>query len=363
LDLYQSMLRPILFRIDAERAHELGKTVLRRRRLWTALAGRYHVADPRLRTELAGLTLANPVGLAAGLDKDSEMLDAFQALGFGYAIPGSIRGQQAADNPSPKILRYVDRRSLINCTGFPSRGAAYSAPRLAAFRKRRSTLTVVPNITGFTVEEYLRVLEAVQPHADAIEISLSCPNEKYDEHDFLYPETFKRLMGALNDRKRVPFFLKIRNHNSAEERENRFRLIELAVEFGLDAVMLPGARIAAEPRLSLGRGNLGGRDAFPSTLENIRDVHAITRGRTQIKALGGIFSAEDAYDAIAAGASAVELLTGLIYEGWAIASRINRGLLRLMDQRGVADVRALVGSADRMPAPVSPRVVARAVAG
>ena len=141
------------------------------------------------------------------------------------------------------------------------------------------------------------MLDAVQPHADAIEISLSCPNERYDEHDFLYPETFKRLMGALNGRKRVPFFLKIRNHNSREERDNRFQLIELAVEFGLDAVMLPGSRIEPEPKLSLGRGNLGGRDVYPGTIQNIRDVRAITGERTQIKALGGIFTAEDAYHA------------------------------------------------------------------
>ena len=105
LDLYRSVLRPALFRFDAERAHELGKVALRRRRFWKALAARYRVDDPRLRTELAGLTLANPVGLAAGLDKNCEMLDAFEALGFGYAIPGSIRGQRAGDNPSPKILR------------------------------------------------------------------------------------------------------------------------------------------------------------------------------------------------------------------------------------------------------------------
>jgi len=347
MDAYKSAIRPLLFRLNAERAHELGKTALRRGRAWSILARNLPVRDPRLETDLAGVRLANPVGLAAGLDKNCEMLDALAAMGFGYTIPGSIRGGPAGDNPSPKILRYVDRESLINCTGFPSRGAAYSARRLEAFRRNPagSAITVIPNITGFTVDEYVTVLRAVQPLAEAIEISLSCPNERYDEDDFLYPDTFKRLMDALNRYKERPFFLKIRNYNNEVEKDNRLRLVVLALEYGIDAVMLPGSHIVAEPRLSLGRGNLGGRAVFGKTIQNIHDVREVTGGRVPIKALGGIFSAEDAYEAIAAGASSVELLTGLIYEGWTVARRINQGLLRLMDQRGVENVRALVGGA------------------
>jgi dihydroorotate dehydrogenase len=346
VDPYKSILRPVLFRLDAERAHELGKTALRRERLWSVVAGRMPVRDARLEVDLAGVHLRNPVGLAAGFDKNCEMLGTMAALGFGYAIPGSIRGHAAEDNPRPRILRYVDRESLINCTGFPSRGAAYSAKRLAAFRDSRlsQTITVIPNITGFTVDEYVAVLTAVQPFADAIEISLSCPNERYDEDDFLYPDTFERLMDALNRIKNRPFFLKIRNYNNDQERENRLRLVELALSHGLDAIMLPGSHIVPEPRLSLGRGNLGGRAVFERTLQNIREVRSVAGPSVPIKALGGIFTADDAYRAIAAGASSVELLTGLVYEGVAVAHRINAGLLRLMTERGVPNVSALIGS-------------------
>jgi dihydroorotate dehydrogenase len=346
MDIYRSAVRPLLFRLDAERAHELGKTVLRRGRAWSLLGRHLPVRDSRLEVSLAGLRLANPVGLAAGLDKNAEMLEAMAALGFGYTIPGSIRGLPAGDNPRPRILRYVDRESLINCTGFPSRGAAYAARRLEAFAptRARRAITLIPNITGFTVEEYVAVLDAVQPFADAIEISLSCPNERYDEFDFLYPDTFRRLMEALNGRKQRPFMLKIRNYNDEREKENRLRLVELAVGLGIDVVMLPGSHIAAEPRLSLGRGNLGGRAVFERTLQNIRDVRAVAGPNVQIKALGGIFDAEDAWRAIAAGASSVELLTGLVYEGWAVAHRINSGLLRLLDASGLPDLRALIGS-------------------
>lgn len=342
---YRSLIRPVLFRLNAERAHEFGKAALRRGAIWRVIGKGLPVRDPRLETELAGVRLANPVGLAAGLDKNCEMLEAMATFGFGYTIPGSIRGGRSSDNPSPKILRYVDRESLINCTGFPSRGAAYSAKSLEAFAtsSARTAITVIPNITGFTVEEYVAVLQAVQPYADSIEISLSCPNERYDEFDFLYPDTFERLMDALNAHKQRPFHLKIRNYNNEQERENRLRLIELALAHSIDVVMLPGSHIVAEPRLSLGRGNLSGRAVFERTLQNIRDVRAITGSRAAIKALGGIFSAEDAYRAIAAGATSVELLTGLVYEGWTIARQINSGLLRLMDERGIPNVRALIG--------------------
>src|SRR5262249_1096955 len=147
----------------------------------------------------------------------------------------------ATDNPKPRILRYVDERSLINCTGFPSQGAAASRPRLEAFKRTQPRMRVIPNITGFTVEEYISVLEAVQPYADAIEISLSCPNERYDEDDFLHPDTFLRLMTALNERKRVPFQVKIRNFNSPTERENRLALVERCISLGVDVISLPGS--------------------------------------------------------------------------------------------------------------------------
>jgi dihydroorotate dehydrogenase len=367
LNVYKGLLRPVLFRLDAERAHQLGKAALRRERLWQLVRGRGETHDARLEVSLARVPLRNPVGLAAGLDKNCEMLGTMAALGFGYAIPGSIRGQPADDNPTPRILRYVDRESLINCTGFPSRGAAYARKRLEAFRSGRQAgaIAVVPNITGFTVDEYLAVLDAVQPYADAIEISLSCPNERYDEDDFLYPDTFRRLMVSLNRQKRRPFMLKIRKFNDEREKENRLRLVELAVEYGIDVVMLPGSHIVAEPRLSLGRGNLGGRAVFARTLQNIRDVRAVAGPTVQIKALGGIFDAEDAWRAIAAGATSVELLTGLVYEGFDVARQINTGLLRLLEERGVSSVRALIGrEASSPPDPVeSERATSAADAG
>jgi dihydroorotate dehydrogenase len=329
--------------MDAERAHELGKAMLRRAFPWSIVGPGDAVTDPRLSVELAGIRLANPVGLAAGFDKDCEMLRAFQALGFGYAIPGSVRGSPAADNPSPRIVRYPTRESMINCQGFPSKGAARAGRQLEGFSGHRRSMRVITNITGFTIDEYLEALGQVQPWADGVEISLSCPNERYESLDFLDPGLFRDLIDRLNERRQRPFFVKIRNYNNEKERDNRFRLIELCLDLGVDGVTLPGAHIAPEPGLSLGRGNLSGRAVFGRTLQNVTDVYGATRGRLAIKALGGVFTAQDAFDAIAAGASSVELLTGLVYEGWSVAQRINAGLLELMGARSIPNVEALRG--------------------
>jgi dihydroorotate dehydrogenase len=344
VDAYLQILRPILFKLDPETAHSLAKSALRSKAPWSALGPGDAVAHPNLGLDLAGIKLENPVGLAAGFDKDCEMLAAFSSLGFGYAIPGSVRPNEAGDLPSPKLHRYPDRQSMINCQGMPSKGAEYVSRRLEKFRKLDRTTRVITNITGWTIEEYLQALDAVEPQSDGIEISLSCPNETYDETvDFLAPKRFISLVEHLNERRRTPLFVKIRNYNSDEEKDNRFELIHLCLQLGVDGVTLPGSHIVPEPRLAQGRGNLSGKAVFGKTLQNVQDVYQATGGRLAIKALGGVFTARDAFEAIAAGASAVELLTGLVYQGWTIAQKINTGLLELMSSHGIANVVELRG--------------------
>jgi dihydroorotate dehydrogenase len=271
------------------------------------------------------------------------------ALGFGYVIPGSIRGGVASDNPKPKLLRDVERESLVNCTGLPSKGAAYAAAQLRRIRQVGGGAAVIPSIQGFTIEEYLSCLDAVQSWADAIEVPLHCPNERYDEMNFLDPTVLTDLLTALGERKNRPFCVKIRNFHDESERANRLRLVEICLEHGVEAITLPGSMTVAEPRLSLGKGNLSGRAVFDGTLRNLTELRRVTEGRVSLKALGGVFTAHDAFRAIAAGASSVELLTGLVYRGWTVAREINRGLLALMERAGIADVTELCGSDATLP--------------
>jgi dihydroorotate dehydrogenase len=137
--------------------------------------------------------------------------------------------------------------------------------------------------------------------------------------------------------------VKIRNYHDPRERANRLELVEACLEAGVNGITLPGSMTVPEPRLSQGKGNLTGRLVLGNTLRNIRDVYRATDGSVAIKALGGISTAADAFEAIAAGANTIELLTGLVYEGWSVAANINRGLLRLLDRAGVPDVAQLRG--------------------
>ena len=292
------------------------------------------------------MRLRNPVGLAAGFDKNAELLPALDRLGFGYAIPGSIRDANRQDAARPNMIRLRAEESLINCTGLPSEGGARAARRMSAFRERerKGGLAVIPSIGGFSIAEYVRALEPVQPHADAVEILLLCPNEHYEETNFLEERPLRALLAELNARKQRPFFVKIRNYQGAEERRRRLRLVEVCVESGVDGITLPGSRTVSHPQLSRGAGNLTGRAVLEDTIRNVRELYQVTEGRVAIKALGGISTGSDAFRAIAAGASTVELLTGLIYRGWDVVPDITRELLGLLKQRGLASVGELRGS-------------------
>jgi dihydroorotate dehydrogenase len=343
MNLYGSLVRPLLFRLDAETAHQLALRVMAAGFPWGVCGDRLLVRDPRLRVTVEGLTFVNPVGLAAGLDKNARVVPSLQQLGFGYVTVGSILPRPRAGNPRPRVLRYVGQESLINCYGLPSDGLDACAARLR--RVRTGATRLVANIDASTVEEYVRAFETLQPLADAIEINAKCPNNRDDSGEFLHAHQFEQMLRAMAPRKRKPLFVKILPWETEAEHQERLHMVELGLHYGVDGYTVAGTWTQAEPRLSLGCGHISGRIAFPRTLEMVRELHAVLRGRAAIKALGGLSSGKDAFQAIAAGATLVELLTALVYQGWTVAARINRELLALMAAHGIPDVAALRGSA------------------
>lgn len=341
MDVYRSLLRPWLFRLPAETAHEAGRELLR---AIGPLPYRRPPDDPRLAVRIGGLAAANPVGLAAGFDKDCECLDGLQRLGFGYLVAGTVMPAERRGNPTdrPRVLRLPETESLLNCLGLPSQGLAYAVDRLAV--RRPGPAPVVVSVGGNTLADYLTCFEAVQPLADAVEINLRCPNARDDEGDFLRPAAFEQLMAELGRRKTRPLFVKLPTAGDPVGDGERLDLVERGLRLPIDAFTLPCTWTVADGRLSIGRGNLTGRAVFERALQTVRDVRAVTRGRLAVRARGGVSCGEDAYRAIAAGASAVDLYTAFVYQGWSVARRINAELLALMEARGVASVQALCGS-------------------
>jgi dihydroorotate dehydrogenase len=337
---YERFLRPALFRLPGETAHGLGRLALRSSRPWRNLGRRLRVADSRLETAVGGLSLWNPVGVSAGLDKNAAALPGLMHLGFGSITVGSILPERRTGNPKPRLIRYPAEESMLNCYGLPSIGLERC---LANLRNRRDATgtRVIANIDAPTVDLYLRSFSAVQDTVDAIELGLQCPNNRDDSGEMHEPKNFERLLRGVAACKLKPVFVKMGFYVTNVERQNRLGLVEMAARYGLDGVVIPGIFKKEDPRVSLGIGATSGRVTFARNLATVRDVVDAARGRIAVKSNGGVFSGTDAFQVLAAGAIAVDVLTAIVYRGWEAASRINRELLAEMDRQGVDSLAAL----------------------
>jgi dihydroorotate dehydrogenase len=326
VEVYTSLLRPLLFRLPADQAHELGKTALRVAGPWRFLGRGGRAADPSLATDLAGLRLRSPIGLAPGFDKSGELVPALVELGFGYVVVGSITPAARAGNPRPRLLRYVDRESLTNCMGMPNPGIEEAARLLS--RPRRPDVPVIAAVAAGTSEELLAAAARLEPHVDGIEIGLVCRHT---------PETFEMaelptvaaLLDGLARQKTKPTFLKIPPHHNEAERKRTLAIVELCAGAGLEGVSISGTRQIEESRLSMGAGGLAGRATTDDALRILDDVATVGRGRLAIKASGGVFSGRDAQRFMDAGATTVELYSAFIYRGPLVAAHVGRELAAL----------------------------------
>lgn len=343
MDMYKQLIRPLLFRLNPETAHNLAKAMLRHPSLSAIFASQGHsVQDKRLQVDLGRLKLPNPVGVGAGFDKDCEMVDSLQRLGFGYIVVGSVMYRARPGNPRPRMVRDVEREGLFNCMGLPSRGLDYAAARLK--RCHRGIVPLIVNFNAEEFEEYLTCTEVLQPLVDALEVSLFCPNRGFGEDEFLDPYRVRTLLEEVAKRTEKPIFVKLPGYDSEDERQKRLELINLLVSCKVEGITVAPKIFVKQEALSVGQGTLSGRPAFRKMLRMVRDAFATTQGRCHIKATGGIFSGEDAFEAIAAGATVVEVVTGFGFEGWRIARNINQGLLKLLEKSGIENVSALRGA-------------------
>jgi dihydroorotate dehydrogenase (fumarate)/dihydroorotate dehydrogenase len=340
VSVYPALLRPLLFRASPDHGHALAHAALRWSAPWRALgaAAGLMVGDPRLRVRFAGIELPNPVGLAAGFDKNCELVGALSHLGFGFVTVGSIMPEPRYGNPFPRLVRYPEKRSLADSMGVPSKGLAYAVERLARLGPR--PVPVIANVGGFTAAAIAENFLAVEPHVDAVEISLMCPNvlkdgERFDELRLL-GEVLERI-----ERRRKPAIVRVPN-DTARSEERLGALIEIAVAGGVAGLKVGGGGPVAEPRLGTGRGTLHGRAIFETALQNVERAARLARGRLPIKGNGGVFEAGDVLRMLRAGACCVDLYSAFIYEGWRIARTINEDLVAMLDRGAAPSLGALV---------------------
>ncbi len=356
--IHRRILRPVLFRFDPERAHTIamgGLAVLARLAPVGALVERrLRVDDPRLRQELFGLSFPNPVGLAAGFDKQARAVPAWANLGFGFAEIGTITAQPQPGNPTPRIFRLPEDRAVINRLGFNSDGAAVVASRLAEWERsgRAHRIPLGVNIGKTKAAEdaaadYVSTFARVAPYADYVAVNISSPNtpglRDLQERDAL--ETLiTRLMAANRVQEPAkPILVKIApdlDPGALEAIVGIARDRDLA---GLIVANTTVGRFGATSPLANEPGGMSGAPLRDLADDVLRRAHAVAGG-LPIIGVGGIFSAEDAWRKILAGASLVQVYTGLVYEGAGLPRRINQDLSLLVEQAGAATLAEAVGA-------------------
>ena len=339
-----ALLRPALFLLDAERAHQVSLAGLKA----LPLRAPASVTGP-LASEVAGLRFANPLGMAAGYDKDGEVPDALLGLGFGFAEVGSITPLAQAGNPRPRLFRLIEDRAVINRMGFNNHGADAAVARLAARLGR-------PGIVGINlgankdssdrIADYATMTQLMAPLASYLAVNVSSPNTpglRALQDEGALAALLDAVLAARGP-SGPPVFLKVAPDLAPADID---AIARIALDTGLGALIVSNTTVSRPPLRSRHAGEAGGLSGAPLrdlAQQRLRDFRIATGGAIPLIGVGGIASADDAWARIRAGASLVQLYSAMVYHGPGIARTVNRGLERLMRRDGFASIAEAVGS-------------------
>jgi dihydroorotate dehydrogenase len=349
---FYPLIRPLAFVLDAETAHRATIAVLKLR------SGTGFTPEPPwtplLETSLAGLRFPNPIGLAAGFDKNAEVSDAMLGLGFGFVEVGTVTPRPQHGNPRPRLFRLEEDAAVINRLGFNNDGQAAALERLNG-SVRRAIVGSNKGIVGVNIgankdstdriADYVAGVRSMSPVADYLTINVSSPNTPglralQDEG------ALDELLAAIHEaRSGKPVFLKVApdlKHGDPD------RIVRAAIEHKVDALIVSNTTVSRPPLKSKHAheaGGLSGEPLKPLALETLRQFRRASGGGVPLIGVGGISSADDAWERIRAGASLVQLYTAMVYEGPGIARRIAHGLAQRLVREGFGNISEAVGTA------------------
>lgn len=377
--LYRHLLRPALFTQDAEQIHN-------RTMRWLAWAARHEwicdavesfLGAPALPTALFGLRFPNPIGLAAGMDKNAEALPAWASLGFGFTELGAVTWHAQPGNEIPRVFRAIPEEAIVNRMGFNNQGAEAVAQILNNWRQsgRWPNHPVGMNLGKSKVtplakaaEDYANSLRVLLPHLDFFVVNVSSPNTPnlrqlqdkaaLDEILAAVLEVAERGAGRQPESKpgmahsgppvTKPILVKVAPDLSLEALDE---ILELAHSRRIAGVVATNTTISrpetgnpAVQRVYAQTGGLSGRPLRARSTDLVRHIYRQTQGKLPIIGVGGIFNAADAWEKITAGASLIQVYTGMVYEGPGIARAIVSGLQQRLEQAGMAELREAVGT-------------------
>jgi len=344
------LLKPVLFRLPPETAHGLTHKLLEVTQgtpVAASLRSRYAVDSSRLSVNAFGLEFSNPVGVAAGFDKNAEIPRALASLGFGHVEIGGVTAERQPGNPRPRLFRLTEDEALINRMGFNNEGADIVGERLdreplpdvpVGVNIGKSKTTPLSDAAGDYRYTYERVAEA----GDYFVINVSSPNTP-GLRDLQNREALEEILGTLSDAGAEPLLVKLSPDLPEPAVEEALAVVD---ECGLDGVIATNTTTSRPDSLQspnrAERGGLSGRPIRNLATERVRFV--AERTDVPVIGVGGVTDAESAYEKIRAGASIVQLYTGLVYEGPTVARDINEGVLELLERDGFETVEQAVGA-------------------
>jgi dihydroorotate dehydrogenase len=361
--VYRSLVRPLLFGLPPETAHEfaLHSLSLLRPKFINDFVSRRYASGPQIRIQRFGISFPNPVGLAAGFDKNGIALQPLAALGFGFIEAGTVTLHAQPGNPKPRLFRLPKDRALINRAGFNNDGAEAFVRRVDRQRPDcvlgvsigKSKITPLEQAN----EDYLGSFELVYGVADYVAVNVSSPNtpqlrdlQQSEQLTSLLTElqAFNQELQGLHQRPQpMPLLVKLSPDLSPEQLES---VVDVLVRLRVDGIIATNTTIARDHLVTksarvvaMGEGGLSGAPLKTRATKMIADLFKLTEGKVPIVGVGGIFTAEDAWEKIAAGASLVQLYTGFIYRGPGIVREINEGLAQILKREGFTNLDAAVG--------------------
>ena len=349
-NLIYKLLRPLIHALDAETAHRA--TIAALGLLPPRRLPRF---APSLASEVAGLRFPSPVGLAAGFDKDGEVPDAMLGLGFGFVEVGTLTPRPQDGNPRPRLFRLVEDQAVINRMGFNNRGQGAALVRLGRRKRRGPSTSLRAGIVGVNIgankdsadriTDYIKGVATMAPVADYLAINISSPNTP-GLRNLQSGGELVELLGAIAAARTPggpPIFLKVAPDLDPGDHE---RIVRAAIDAKIDALIVANTTVSRpllESRYKDEAGGLSGAPLKPIALDALCLFRAASGGELPLIAAGGIASTDDAWARIRAGASLVQLYSGLVYHGPGLARRIADGLAERLKREGFGSINEAIG--------------------
>jgi len=345
------LARPAIFALDPETGHKLAIKALKAVPAGSRVTG--SASSAKLSVDVAGLSFPNPVGVAAGFDKDAEVPDALLALGFGFTEVGSITPRPQAGNPKPRLFRLSEDQGVINRMGFNNAGADAALERLKARGSRGGCVGI--NIgankdSEDRIADYAEMAKVMTPYASYLAVNVSSPNTpglRALQDEGALSALIDGVIAARAQAAREhlpPIFLKVAPDLEPQDVD---AISRIAIDKKLGALIVSNTTISREGLTSRHAGEVGGLSGEPLrelALQRLRDFCKATGGEIALVGVGGIATAEHAWERIKAGASLIQLYSAMVYHGPTLGEQIAKGLLKIMEREGVSSIAEAVGS-------------------